>query len=107
MFQERSEIRSKIPADELLAGLAEEASELAQAALKLRRAYTQVNPTPITEEEGYDRLLEEIADVEIYLGLLPLNKVVIEDLKEHKIERWLVRLKGAKNERKASPESGK
>ena len=35
----RDYIRTRLGALELLAGLAEEASELAQAALKLRRAY--------------------------------------------------------------------
>lgn len=35
-----------LPREEILAQLAEEASELAQAALKLRRALNGTNPTP-------------------------------------------------------------
>lgn len=47
---------------ELLAQLAEEGAELAQAALKLRRAYDGTNPTPKTVGECLDNLQEEVAD---------------------------------------------
>lgn len=40
-----------LPKTEILAQLAEEASELAQAALKLRRALDGTNPTPKSVEE--------------------------------------------------------
>ena len=40
-----------LPETEILAQLAEEASELAQAALKLRRALDGTNPTPKDIEE--------------------------------------------------------
>ena len=56
-------VRDHLDQPELLVQLAEEATELAQAALKLRRAYTGVNPTPITAKDAYQGLLEEIADV--------------------------------------------
>lgn len=49
--------------DERLAQLAEEAAELAQAALKYRRALYGANPTPVTREQAYDNLDEEVADV--------------------------------------------
>ena len=42
-------IREILPQEELLAQLAEEASELAHAALKLRRVYDGRNYTPVTE----------------------------------------------------------
>lgn len=48
---------------EILAQMAEEASELAQAALKLRRAYDGTNPTPKSVEECEANLLEELAEV--------------------------------------------
>ena len=38
-----------LPEEELLAKLAEECSEAAKAALKLRRARDGVNPTPVSE----------------------------------------------------------
>lgn len=86
-----------LPVTELLAGLAEEAAELAQAALKLRRAYDGTNPTPVTEEDAYDALLEEIADVELYLDQLSINRQRIEEIKGVKAFRWVKRLERIKN----------
>ena len=86
-----------LPVTELLAGLAEEAAELAQAALKLRRAYDRTNPTPVTEENAYDALLEEIADVELYLDQLSINRQRIEEIKGVKAFRWVKRLERIKN----------
>ena len=85
-------IKDKIPVTELLAGLAEEATELAQAALKLRRVFDGTNPTPVTEVEATDRLYEEIADTALYLDMLDYNHQTIEQLKEEKLRRWEKRL---------------
>lgn len=78
--------------------LAEECSELAQAALKTARKYRGENPTPKTIDECYDALQEEIADVMLcvseYLdckGPDYLNCVMLMKLKKH--ERWERRLK--------------
>ena len=46
-----------------MAQLAEEASELAQAALKLRRALDGTNPTPKSVAECEANLMEEFADI--------------------------------------------
>ena len=40
---------SELAVEEKLAGLAEECSELAQAAQKLRRVFDGKNPTPVNE----------------------------------------------------------
>ena len=56
-------IEEHLPLSERLAQLAEEAAELAQAALKYRRALDGANPTPVTREQAYDNLDEEVADV--------------------------------------------
>lgn len=45
-------IRATVPSDELLVNLAEEAIELAHAALKLRRCGNKLNPTPIMPLEA-------------------------------------------------------
>ena len=58
-------ISDYLPKTEILAQLAEEASELAQAALKLRRALDGKNPTPKSVEECEANLLEETADVKV------------------------------------------
>lgn len=52
-----------LPKTEILAQLAEEASELAQAALKLRRALDGTNPTPKSVAECEANLMEEFADM--------------------------------------------
>ena len=52
-----------LPKTEILAQLGEEASELAQAALKLRRALDGTNPTPKSVAECEANLMEEFADI--------------------------------------------
>ena len=79
---------------ELLAQLAEEAAELSQAALKLRRAMTGYNPTPITVAEADANLIEEAADVNLVLSFLlnDNNIAEMEEIKLRKHKRWLNRL---------------
>ena len=85
-------IKQKVPVTELLAGLAEEASELAQAALKLRRVYDGTNPTPVKEEDALERLYEEMADVKLYCSMLNVNAKYISDVMQTKLQRWEQRL---------------
>ena len=91
-----SVIKEKMPVTELLAGLAEEASELAQAALKYRRALDGTNPTPTTQDEAYEHLCEEIADVMLYMQVLSLPNSYISSIMEQKMKRWENRLQGKK-----------
>lgn len=67
MAERRTEVSKKVsdilPKTEILAQVAEEASELAQAALKLRRALDGTNPTPKSVEECRKAFEEEYADV--------------------------------------------
>ena len=94
MRAERPIIRKHVSVDDLLAGLAEEAAELAQAALKLRRCYVGTNPTPMDSEEAYDNLMEEIADVKLYLKMLDINQHVVNNFMNAKGARWVKRLEG-------------
>lgn len=89
-------IKQHLPQDELLAQLAEECAELSQAALKLRRALTGINPTPMTAEEARANLVEEIADVYNVSGFLLETEDFLEiyDIVQRKRERWLNRLEG-------------
>lgn len=89
-------IKQHIPQDELLAQLAEEAAELSQAALKLRRALTGINPTPVAAEGARANLVEEIADIlNVSELLLEIDDVdEIYDIVQRKRERWLKRLEG-------------
>lgn len=94
------EIRDLMPLDELLAQLAEEASELAQAALKMRRTLSDTNPTPVTRKQAEAGLLEEIADVKLCLhegGFERVrDKIQVNRIISAKAERWLKRLLGEK-----------
>ena len=89
-------IKQHLPQDELLAQLAEECAELSQAALKLRRALTGVNPTPVAAYEARRNLVEEAADVYNVLGLLldAEDNAEIYSIIRRKKERWLKRLEG-------------
>ena len=87
-------IKRHLPEEELLLQLAEECAELSQAALKLRRALTGINPTPITEGEARANLLEEAADVYCVLGLLlgyEEHAEIYGIIKRKKV-RWAARL---------------
>lgn len=88
-------IREKLSKTELLAQLAEEAAELAQAALKLRRVYDGTNPTPVKESEALNHLQEEIADVQLLIGVLDMEKYwpVYNKIISAKQKRWVSRLK--------------
>lgn len=89
-------IRMTLPPEEILCQLAEEAAELSQAALKLRRSINGVNPTPKPVEECWKDFLEEVADVCICLDMLgvldePANSE-IETIVKSKLTRWAGRL---------------
>lgn len=89
-------IKDKVPATELLALLAEECTELAHAALKLRRVRApEDNPTPVTEEEARKKLIEEVADVQCVLQqLFEIDDWMrAADVIEMKMERWVSRLR--------------
>ena len=83
---------------ELLCQLAEEASELSTAALKLRRAITKINPTPKSEEECRDNLAEELADVSLCLDVLGIDTtdralmLTMVKTVNRKCQRWVKRL---------------
>jgi NTP pyrophosphatase (non-canonical NTP hydrolase) len=87
---------------EVLAQLAEEAAELSQAALKLRRAITGTNPTPRSVQECEQGLLEEIADVNTCLTVLDLKMdrdwESIWALVSKKMARWAKRLEAVNND---------
>lgn len=87
--------------DEILAQTGEEAAELAQAALKLRRALDGTNPTPKSVNECENALLEEYADVIVCISALNCSPEWFEDaaaMIDAKRARWLRRLEEAHHE---------
>lgn len=88
-------IADEIGRPALLEGLAEEAAELAKAALKLSRKLRGENPTPMTEKECILNLTEEIADIELYIGQLVgdvVDRKELEGIRGIKHLRWISRL---------------
>lgn len=94
---DKETVFNMLPEEEILTQLAEECSEAAQAALKLRRAKTGVNPTPKSVRECRKALVEEIADVQVCVQALPLTgeeRIEICRVESRKRRRWLDRLTG-------------
>lgn len=84
-MDEEKKVSEILPPTEILAQMAEEHSECAQAALKLRRALDGTNPTPKTIEECWENLKEEFGDVlnSIYALLgEPVNGFAMQELYE-------------------------
>lgn len=96
-------IRAMLSRGEVLCQLAEEAAELGQAALKLRRALEGVNPTPVPVNEAEARLAEEVADVLLCLELAgatagPGVPAKIDGTMFEKAARWAGRLAAREKE---------
>lgn len=89
----------KIGAAAMLEQLAEEATELAHAALKLARIERGENPTPVLKEVAMDHLIEEYTDVvqcAEELKLVP-NREQIKLKKMRFEERWKEEHENCKN----------
>lgn len=90
-------IRSHYTKKELLTRLAEEASELAQAALKLRRAMADKPDTPVSIKDAKNSLDEEIIDVFVLLDMLhlcaPYKRSMFDAGYVYKIQRWYNRIR--------------
>ena len=96
-------IAENLSEEDILCQIAEEAAELAQAALKLRRAITQTNPTPVTVEKAADDLMEEYGDTvvayvaySIKRDLIDRKYVDILEKSNTKYSRWAQRIKEGK-----------
>lgn len=99
-----SEIRDKTPYPEQLAMIAEECTELAQAALKMRRVVDRnASPTSTTKAEAVASMIEEISDV--LTCLLVLGDYIeylepaqpVENVMKYKAVRWQNRIREANN----------
>ena len=82
----------------MLEMIAEECSEATHACLKYARYLRGENPTPKTEQECLESLMEEIADVELCINILILGGVVgdyeVWKMICNKEDRWRKRLEG-------------
>ena len=91
-------IKTRVTRGDMLAQLAEECCELAQAALKLRRTFEGTSPTPVTQDEAEREFREEIADVLLTmryaagLEIIVMNAADIDGISARKQARWARRL---------------
>ena len=75
--------------------LAEEAAELAHAALKLSRILRGESPTPVSEAEAHEALVREIADVMVCVDAVTDTRM-LRDIGTYctaKKDRWEQRLR--------------
>lgn len=90
-------IQANLSERALLEQLAEEAAELAQAALKMIRASSNENPTPVTKDQAYIGIIEECADISNCLNALGYNtlneRLLINYTMQEKQQRWVERIK--------------
>lgn len=102
LFYDSYQLVSDLPDRDLLEQLAEESAELSQAALKLIRAHrTSQNPTPISEKEAMNSLIEEANDVLIVLVILGLvDQRAVHDWR--KLVRWAERIQEAGEKKEAA-----
>lgn len=87
-------IKKQIPLADLYEQLAEEAAELAQAANKMARVIRGNNPTPKSEKEAYDNLVEEYSDVvSVGTNILDIHPDWL--VVDYKLYRWCKRLESS------------
>ena len=87
-------IRDNLSDVDMILQLAEEASELSQAASKALRVKLRHNPTPVTEDQALKSVLEEFADVLLSFEALfnrQHDKEVL-NIKFSKLDRWYHRV---------------
>lgn len=91
-------VREQLSAADQFAQVAEEAVELAHAAIKMQRILTGTNPTPVTEKEAMGKVMEEICDLYNALEVLKLDvSLKYEGIRKKKMARWVERIrKGGK-----------
>ncbi len=83
-------VRKAVPAPALYEALAEEATEVAQAALKMARIQRQENPTPVDLVDATKSLNEELTDLLLCMDVV--NMHADQNLAMAKLNRWISRL---------------
>ena len=84
------EIIDKVGESAILEQLAEECVELAKASLKLSRVMRKENPTPVTVNDAFDNLVEEVGDIRLLLQVLDFmyDGIDTQEIENYKLQRW-------------------
>ena len=90
------EIIKQVGAPALFEGVAEEAVELAKAALKVARIMRKENPTPVTLDEAAREVVVEYSDLRVYIDILRI--LVDAEVYDDKKQRFIERLKEGSEE---------
>lgn len=90
----KNSIISQIGECAALEQLAEEATELAQTALKLARIVRHENPTPVDYETAFYSFLEELGDTRLCIKVLEEKYGKLNTIRgeRKKLERWQTRI---------------
>lgn len=89
-------VREQLQPAALFGQLAEEAVEVAHAAMKVQRILEGANPTPVTEKEAMAKVMEEICDLYNALEVLKLDvSLKYEGIRKKKMARWVERIRKA------------
>lgn len=89
-------IREQLSPADQFGQVAEEAVELAHAAMKMQRILEGTSPTPVTEKEAMGKVMEEICDLYNALEVLKLDvSLKYEGIRKKKMARWVERIKKA------------
>lgn len=93
-------IREQLSSADQFGQVAEEAVELAHAAMKMQRILNGTNPTPVTEKEAMGKVMEEICDLYNALEVLKMDvNLRYEQIRKKKMVRWVERIrKGGKGD---------
>ena len=98
-FKSDFEVIRSLGEPALLEQLAEECSELSQAALKLARKERGENPTPKTLGECFKDLIAEMADVNLCIWVIETSRGIDLRLNSNwKRERWAQRILESRGE---------
>lgn len=83
-------VRAQVPREALYLSLAEECAELSQACMKMWRAETGKNPTPVDAKTAWKHVKEEFTDVILCSEVLGVK--ADSQIREQKLARWAERL---------------
>lgn len=98
-FKSDFEVIRSLGEPALLEQLAEECSELAQAALKMARLERGENPTPKTLDECFEEIIEEMADVKLCIWVVEaIRGFNLSCNCYRKRERWAQRIRESRGE---------
>lgn len=111
LHKEKIDVVNDIGVPATLELCAEEAVELAHAALKMARKLRGENPTPKSMDDILDALTEELGDVQINIDKILehgiVSKADVDAVKEFKRKRWEERLREKKKQIAAGDEKWK